>query len=87
MFKIPNRFSVLSRAVAVHFALHHILIAELGVAALLAGGALAYRAYSKDRPILQKTAGLLLIVGFACLGVALYRIGGVPAVTAAGALP
>ena len=57
-----------------HFALHHILIAALGVAALVAGGALAYR----DQLALQKTAGLLLIAGFACLGVALYRIGGVP---------
>jgi hypothetical protein len=58
--------------------LHPILIAELGVATLLAGGILAYRSYSKDRPTLQTTAGFLLIAGFACLGVAVYRIGGVP---------
>ncbi len=59
-----------------HFALH-ILIAALGVAGLVAGGALAYGAYSRERLILQKTAGLLLVAGFACLGVALYRVGGV----------
>jgi putative effector of murein hydrolase len=59
-------------------ALHPIFIAELGVAALLVGGILAYRAYSKDRQTLQTTAGFLLIAGFACLGFALYRIGGMP---------
>jgi hypothetical protein len=39
---------------------------------------LAYRAYSKDRPTIRTVAGFLLIAGFACLGVALHRIGGVP---------
>jgi peptidoglycan/LPS O-acetylase OafA/YrhL len=53
-------------------------MAELGVATLLAGGTLACGAHSKDRPTLQTTAGLLLIAGFACLGVAIYRVGGVP---------
>jgi hypothetical protein len=45
------------------------LISELGIAAILAGGVLAYRTYSKNRPTLQATAGLLLIIGFACLGI------------------
>ena len=59
-------------------ALHPDLIAALGVVALLAGATLAYRVYSKDRATLQITAGFLLIAGFACLGVVIYRIGGVP---------
>ncbi len=54
------------------------LIGELGVGTNLVGGALAYRAYSKDRPTLQRTAGLLLIAGFACLGVAIYTTGAAP---------
>jgi hypothetical protein len=37
---------------------------------------LAYRACSTDADSLQATAGLLLITGFACLGVAVYLIGG-----------
>jgi len=48
---------------------------ELGVATRLAGGTLAYHGYSKNRSSLQKTAGFLLIAGFACLGVAIYRVG------------
>jgi len=43
-----------------------------------AGGILAYCAYSKDAHALQATAGFLLITGFACLGVAVYLIGGLP---------
>jgi peptidoglycan/LPS O-acetylase OafA/YrhL len=54
------------------------LIGELGVAAILVSGALAYRAYSKDRPTLQRTAGFLLVAGFACLGIAIYTIGAAP---------
>jgi peptidoglycan/LPS O-acetylase OafA/YrhL len=54
------------------------LIGELGVVIVLAGGALAYLVYSNNRPSLQKTAGILLIVGFACLGVAIYNVGAVP---------
>jgi hypothetical protein len=46
------------------------------VAAVLAGGTLACRAYSKDTEALQATAGFLLMTGFACLGVALYLMGG-----------
>jgi hypothetical protein len=54
-----------------------ILIGELGVATLVAGGTSAYRAYPKDRLVLQTMAGFLLIAGSACLGVALYvLIGG-----------
>jgi hypothetical protein len=49
-----------------------------GVAAVLAGGTLACRAYSKDAEALQATAGFLLITGFACLGVAVYLMGGSP---------
>jgi len=55
--------------------LHPILMTELGVATRLAGGTLAYHGYSKNRSSLQKTAGFLLIAGFACLGVAIYRVG------------
>jgi len=50
-------------------------MAELGVATVLVGGTLAYRGYSKDRSALQTTAGFLLIAEFACLGVAIYRVG------------
>jgi len=70
--------SALSQTVAVRSVLHPILIGELGVATLLAGGTLAYLAYSKDRPTLQTTAGFLLIAGFACLGIAVHLISGVP---------
>lgn len=56
--------------------LHPTLIGELGVATALAGGTLAYRAYSKDAAALQATAGFLLITGFTRLGVAIYLIGG-----------
>jgi hypothetical protein len=45
------------------------LISVLGIAATLAGGVLAYRASLKNRPVLQAMAGLLLIIGFACLGI------------------
>jgi len=55
--------------------LHPLLMAELGVATVLVGGTLAYRGYSKDRSALQTTAGFLLIAGFACLGIAIYRVG------------
>jgi hypothetical protein len=58
--------------------LHSMLIGELGLATVLAGGTLAYRAYFKDQRLLQITAGLLLIAGFACLGVAICRLGAVP---------
>jgi hypothetical protein len=50
------------------------LLSQLGVVSVLAGGALAYRSYSKNRT----TAGFLLIAGFACLGVAVYLTGGSP---------
>jgi hypothetical protein len=55
--------------------LHQSLIGVLGAAIILAGGILAYCAYSKDA---QATAGFFLITGFACLGVAVYLIGGLP---------
>ena len=58
--------------------LHPALIGELGTAMALAGGILAYRAYSKDAAALQAPAGFLLITGFTCLGVAIYLIGGSP---------
>jgi peptidoglycan/LPS O-acetylase OafA/YrhL len=61
-----------------HFVAHWTLIAALGAATVLVGGILAYRAYSKDRGSLQATAGFLLVTGFACLGVAVYLIGGSP---------
>ena len=54
--------------------LHQTLIGVLGAAIILAGGILAYCAYSKDAH--AATAGFLLITGFACLGVAVYLIGG-----------
>ena len=57
--------------------LHSMLIGELGLATVLAG-TLAYRAYFKDQRLLQITAGLLLIAGFACLGVAICSMGAVP---------
>ena len=60
------------------FVLHPILIAEVGAVTLLAGGAFACRSFSKDRPTIQITAGFLLIAGFACVGVAIDHIGGVP---------
>jgi len=53
--------------------LHQTLIGVLGAAIIL-----AYCAYSKDAHALQATAGFLLITGFACLGVAVYLIGGLP---------
>ena len=56
--------------------LHQTLIGVLGAAIILAGGILAYCAYSKDAH--EATAGFLLITGFACLGVAVYLIGGLP---------
>ena len=58
--------------------LHQTLIGVLGAAIILAGEILAYFAYSKDAHALQATAGFLLITGFACLGVAVYLIGGLP---------
>jgi peptidoglycan/LPS O-acetylase OafA/YrhL len=58
--------------------LHPTLLDELGVSIALAGGALAYRAHLKNRPALQRTAGLLLITGFACLGVAISFFVGSP---------
>jgi hypothetical protein len=58
--------------------LHPTLLGELGVATVLAGGVLAYRAHLKNRTTLQTTAGLLLITGFACLGVAISFIVGSP---------
>jgi hypothetical protein len=54
------------------------LIGELGFATVLAGGTLAYRAYSKDQRLQQTTVGSLLIAGFACFGVAICRMGAVP---------
>ena len=68
-----------------HFALHDILIAEPGVGAILAGGASALSRLLQRSNDPTKKTGLLLTAGVACL--AFYRIGGVPAVTAAGALP
>jgi hypothetical protein len=38
----------------VRFVIDPILIAELGVATLVVGGTLAYRAYSQDRSFLQQ---------------------------------
>ena len=43
------------------------LLSGLGVDSILASGALAYRSYSKNRLILQTTAGFLLIAGFCSL--------------------
>jgi peptidoglycan/LPS O-acetylase OafA/YrhL len=54
------------------------LLSEFGSAIVLAGGVLAYRAQLKNRPALQTTAGLLLITGLACLGVALSFFIGSP---------
>jgi hypothetical protein len=56
--------------------LHPSWLGGAGVAAVLAGGTLACRAYSKDTEALQATAGFLLMTGFACLGVAVYLMGG-----------
>ncbi len=53
-----------------------LLSGALSVATVLAGGVLAYRAHLKNRPALQTTAGLLLIAGFACLGVSISFIVG-----------
>jgi hypothetical protein len=58
--------------------LHSIFTAGLDAATLLAGRILAHGGYSKDRQTLQATAGFLLIAGFVCRGVAIYRTGGVP---------
>ena len=58
--------------------LHPALFSELGVATVLAGGVLAYRAHLKNRPALPTTAGLLLITGFARLGIAISFIVGSP---------
>ena len=55
--------------------LHPALLSELGIAIALTGAVLAYRADLENRPTLQTTAGLLLIAGFACLGVAVFVIG------------
>jgi hypothetical protein len=57
---------------------HPTLLGELGIATALAGVVLAYRAHLKNRPALQTTAGLLLITGFACLGVAISLVVGSP---------
>jgi len=54
------------------------LLSELGIAIALAGAVLAYRADLEKRPTLQTTAGLLLISGFACLGVAISLVVGSP---------
>ena len=53
-------------------------ISELGVTSVLVGAVLAYRAHLQNRQALQTTAGLLLIAGFACLGVALSFFAGSP---------
>jgi hypothetical protein len=58
--------------------LHPTLLSELGIAIALAGAVLAYRADLENRPTLQTTAGLLLIAGFACLGVAISLVVGSP---------
>jgi peptidoglycan/LPS O-acetylase OafA/YrhL len=58
--------------------LHPTSLGVLGIATVLAGGVLAYRAHLKNRPALQTTAGLLLITGFACFGVAISLIVGLP---------
>jgi hypothetical protein len=50
----------------------------LGVVSVLTGGVLAYHGDSKYRLTLQTTAGVLLIAGFACFGVALYPLVGSP---------
>jgi hypothetical protein len=52
------------------------LLSELGIAIALAGAVLAYRALLQNRPALQRMAGLLLITGFACLGVAISLVVG-----------
>jgi hypothetical protein len=54
--------------------LHPALLSEIGAVTVLAGGLSAYRGYCKDQLTLQTTAGLLLIAGFACLGVAIQLI-------------
>jgi hypothetical protein len=58
--------------------LHPALLGELGLAIVLAGAVLAYRACLQERPGLQTTAGWLLISGFACLGVAMSFTLGLP---------
>jgi hypothetical protein len=56
-----------------------ILLSGFGVAGVAAGGFLAVQS---DRPgapeTVQTTAGLLLIAGFGCVGVALFFIFGPP---------
>ena len=74
-----NRFFDFESSSYVRFVIDPILIAELGVATLVVGGTLAYRAYSQDRSFLQTATGLFLIASIACLGVAIYRTtGGMP---------
>jgi hypothetical protein len=58
--------------------MHPAWVSELGTAIALAGAILAYRAHLQNRPALQTTAGLLLITGFACLGVAISLVVGSP---------
>jgi hypothetical protein len=52
------------------------LLSEIGLATIFSGAVLAYRAHLKSRPALETTAGLLLISGFACLGVAISFVVG-----------
>jgi hypothetical protein len=84
---VRDRPSALSQAVTVRSVFHTILIGELGGATLLAGGALACRAYSKDRPSVQTTAGLLLIAGSHGLASPSTLLAACPCGGSPGALP
>lgn len=56
-----------------------ILLSGFGLAVVAIGGLLAVRSNcSDDHKSLQITAGLLLITGFSCFGVALYHLCGSP---------
>jgi hypothetical protein len=70
--------SISAVKVKVASVLHPTLLGELGVVAALAGVLLACRAHLQNRPALQRTVGLLLITGFACLGVAISLVVGSP---------
>ncbi len=47
------------------------LVSGVGAASIVVGGAMAFYGETKGENGLQAIAGALLIVGFACLGIAL----------------
>lgn len=56
-----------------------ILLTGIGLAGVIIGGLLAFRSdHSDGHKSLQTAAGLLLITGFSCFGVALYHLWGSP---------